>query len=402
MKKTTLLFIFSTILFTLSNAQAPANDTCSGAIEIPNIDSICNNIVVTLDGNVNDSGELPAPGCANYLGGDLWYKAVIPSTGGIHIETSETDASIDDSGLAIYTGTCGNLELYACVDDTNPIDIAMEAIDVAYTVGETIYIRVWTYNNAQTGTFNICAKEYTPPPLATNDDCANSTNLPTNSTCITTAGSNNATNSEIGDSTIPHPEPDEDCGYYLGRDVWYNVTVPSTGHFAIETSQLDGTSIEDTGVAIYSGNCDPNGLTFVACNDDAAIGNTLYSRIELDGRTPGETLFVRVWSWGNEELGTFNICAIELPTLSSEGFELNSFTIFPNPAKDVVYLKFDRTQIDQLNIFIYNIQGKLVLNSAEAVHNDKMELDISGLTAGIYFITAKNDKHIWNQKLIVK
>lgn len=401
MKKITLFFIINFSCIISMYSQAPANNICSGAIEIPNIDNTCDDILVTIDVSVTDSGELPDPGdCANYQGADLWYKLEIPATGGVTITTSESDGSIDDGGLAVYTGACGSLELYACTDDTNPIDITMEELDVAYTVGETIYIRVWSYGANQLGTFYICAEQYTPPSMATNDDCAESTNLPIDSICVNTTGSNNATNSEIGDPTIPHPTPDEDCGYYLGRDVWYDVIVPSTGRFAVETSADNG-SIEDTGMAIYSGNCNPNGLVFVACNDDAD-GNSLYSRIELSDRNPGETLFVRVWSWGNEELGSFNICAIELPTLNNKEFDINTFSLYPNPTTDLVNLKFGQTN-KTINVNIYDLQGKLVLQTLNnTTQNNRLQLNISSLKTGMYFVKINDKQSSLTQKLIVR
>ena len=69
-------------------------------------------------------------------------------------------------------------------------------------------------------------------------------------TCVAIIGSNNATNSEDLDPTIPGTG----CAAYGGRDVWYKVIVPASGKVIVETSE-DDLSISDGGMAIYSGSC---------------------------------------------------------------------------------------------------------------------------------------------------
>lgn len=68
-------------------------------------------------------------------------------------------------------------------------------------------------------------------------------------------------------------------------------------------------------MAIYSGPC--GSLSLIECDDDDS-GNSLISMIALTGQTPGATLWVRFWEYGNNNNGTFDICAYEgalvLPT----------------------------------------------------------------------------------------
>ena len=97
--------------------------------------------------------------------------ATVPATGSVKIETDTNDSSITDGGMAVYTGACGGLSLYACNDSGNTDSLEdFERINVyGRTPGEVLYVRVWSYDDIETGTFNICAEEIQQPqaPIAT-------------------------------------------------------------------------------------------------------------------------------------------------------------------------------------------------------------------------------------------
>ena len=146
----------------------PANDLCSGAISLSPT-STCTYITYT-NVNATDSGE-GNPGCANYNGEDVWFSVVVPATGEITIDTNNIDFT--DSGMALYSGTCGSLSLIECDDDgslnANMSSIYFNNISLA---GTTLYIRVWEYNGGTTGDFGICITTPTP--------CVAPTGQPTN------------------------------------------------------------------------------------------------------------------------------------------------------------------------------------------------------------------------------
>ncbi|NPA43521.1 MAG: hypothetical protein GXO27_05800, partial [Chlorobi bacterium] len=94
----------------------PANDTCDGAIELTVGDQVCNPVVAT-NYDATDSG-VGDPGCANYRGGDVWFKAIVPATGVLVFETSgATGSDVRDTGMAAYSGDCNNLAQLDCDDD---------------------------------------------------------------------------------------------------------------------------------------------------------------------------------------------------------------------------------------------------------------------------------------------
>ena len=143
---------------------------------------------------------------------------------------------------------------------------------------------------------------FTTAPV--NDDCAGALSLVVGSNFA----SNAVTASNVSSSNSAAPAPG--CGSYAGGDVWFKVIVPISGSVTIETGEVTGSPITDTGLAVYSGTC--AGLSLVACNDD---GVTAFSSISLTGRTPGELLYVLAWKYGGAApYGQFQVSAFDCPS----------------------------------------------------------------------------------------
>ena len=122
----------------------PANDNCSGAIVLtPGATFNTNPLTANLTGATNSNP--PAPGCASFAGGDVWYSVVVPASGSITIETGGTFTG-DDTGMAVYSGTCGNLVLVSCDDDSSSNGSYSLISLTNRTAGEILYINTWQYN----------------------------------------------------------------------------------------------------------------------------------------------------------------------------------------------------------------------------------------------------------------
>lgn len=102
---------------------------------------------------------------------------------------------------------------------------------------------------------------------------------------------------------------DPSCGggsLYTEWDVWYNIVVPADGMFDLTFSPG---SITDAAAALYSssdGTC-AGTFTEISCDDDSGAG--LMPAISVTGQTPGDTLWVRLWDYGGNQYGTFDVCA---------------------------------------------------------------------------------------------
>ena len=58
---------------------------------------------------------------------------------------------------------------------------------------------------------------------------------------------------------------------------------------------------------VYSGSA--SALTYITYNDDSSLVNAM-PYIQLTGRTPGETIWIRIWDYLGNNTGTFNIRAL--------------------------------------------------------------------------------------------
>ena len=132
----------------------PANDDCPTATRLTVGYSSSENVLTGTNVNATNSG-ISSPSCASYKGRDVWYTATVPASGILTVETQNAGDTMD-TGLAIYTGTCGNLRQIACNDDISGNNL-YSRISLNGYANSTIYIRVWTYRNQTSGNFNIVA-----------------------------------------------------------------------------------------------------------------------------------------------------------------------------------------------------------------------------------------------------
>lgn len=119
------------------------------------------------------------------------------------------------------------------------------------------------------------------------------------------------------------------CGDFQGGDSWYTVVVPTIGSVSVETNNVDGSPVDDTAITIYEGEI--GSLVEVACDEDGSEDGN-HSLVFLEGRTPGETLFIRVYESGNDVQGLFQIaaysdCAVSAPQIAVAGTELTEISI---------------------------------------------------------------------------
>ncbi|MFT5244286.1 MAG: hypothetical protein ACI8QQ_002224 [Psychroserpens sp.] len=151
----------------------PSNDDPCNAIPLA-VNNTCNFATYT-NANATATTGVPAPGCAFYSGGDVWFTALVPASGTLIVDTDT--GVITDSGMAFYSGAaCTSLTLIECDDDGSPYGALMSSITrTGLTPGQTIYIRVWEYGNNNNGTFDICATTVipcvTPPTDTTPNSC---------------------------------------------------------------------------------------------------------------------------------------------------------------------------------------------------------------------------------------
>lgn len=277
-----------------SSSSGPTNDDPCTATALT-VGSTCSFSTYTTAGATSTTGA-PAPGCASYSGGDVWFTVTVPASGSLVFDSNT--GVVTDGGMAIYSGTCNSLTLIDCDDDGSANGLMPYISSNSLTPGSTIWIRFWEYGNDNPGTFQLCVYDNCPSGAPANDNPCSATALTVGATCT-------YTNSTNACATATSGAPAPGCGNYLGGDVWFSVVVPASGALNIDSNT--GT-MTDGGMALYSGTC--SSLTLITCDNDNSA-NGLMPAIFATGLTPGSTVYIRFWEYGNDNNGTFSICVTD-------------------------------------------------------------------------------------------
>lgn len=286
----TLLFAF---LLALNNSFGQNN--CGAAVPITLGTQYCG--TNSYNGSFPNAGGAPTNPCNSfYNDGEYWFSVTGTGTA---LELSLTNISDTYAGLFVLDACPGTGSCVASI--TNGFSTGnMYLTTPALTSGQTYYIVVANWSSPFQTNFCFEANAAAPPPGApANDDPCGATPLTVGASCsFATYTTTAATNSSLT-TTVTLPT----CANFQGGDVWFSFTAPASGHVIIDT---DTGVITDAGMALYSGP-DCNTLLEVDCDDDGSA-NGLMSFIEQTTLTPGATYWIRVWEYGNDNPGTFDIC----------------------------------------------------------------------------------------------
>lgn len=171
--------------FCLVDETIVVNDECTGAIELP----VTNGFAVDLKQgslfSATTSAGFGSPACTPPSSSDdVWFKAVVPASGNINIQTSAAISRINDLVMEAYSGDCNALSFILCADNGNPNKAPSNGhplISLTGRVpGETIFLRVMGKGSINNGPFVIGA--WDPgllPEVSGGGDCiaANNINL---------------------------------------------------------------------------------------------------------------------------------------------------------------------------------------------------------------------------------
>ncbi len=306
MKKLSLLFV-GILISSIGFSQT----SCSNATEVVNdpADNTINCLTVT-GGAVTD-GTLTGAACAGSPLFEGWYSFTIASgPQNINVLTenyaSAGGPNARNVAFEVYSGSCpGGLVTEACINN-NGAGVS-ETTDLFNLPNGTYYVRVYSIDNGTIPDLDICITATAGAAPASNDDCASAipVTVGAGGICVEVTG----TNTGATDSGVTTPG----CSNYAGGDVWFSAVVPASGNVTFASDYASANSLTDIGMAVYSGTC--GSLTEILCDDDS--GNGLMSSISATGLTPGTTVFIRVWEYGNDEVGDFDLCFSEPPVSDS-------------------------------------------------------------------------------------
>jgi hypothetical protein len=212
----------------------------------------------------------------------------------------------------------------------------------------------------------------TMAPAPDNDDCIGAVELTMGTTFEEHAvvGTNVSATKTTG---VPGPS----CATFgFGGDVWYTTIVPADGNVTLETQANTGSTLTDTVLMAFTGDC--GNLTAIGCDDSNGVGD--FSKLVLTGLEPNSRIYSRVWEYGNDAFGTFQVSAWST-TLQATDFENNSFKVYPNPVKDVLEISAKQPIT---SIEVYNLIGQQVI--AKPFDANHAKVDMRTLPQGTYMV----------------
>ncbi|MDO5655192.1 MAG: T9SS type A sorting domain-containing protein [Flavobacteriaceae bacterium] len=240
-------------VLTVSPPPAPANDECSGAIELTVNNSLeCG--VVTAGTTLFATASGQADDVVGTPNNDVWFS--FTATSSAHrisllnvTATGTTTTTSTDMAMGVYNAS-GGCEALIRVTDSDPNILNLAGL----TAGTTYMVRVYSYGSAITyQNFDICIG--TPPPPPANDDCSGATALTMNEL-------------HTGDASLATQTGFVSCGTASANDgVWFSI-VGNGNLFTVYATNAGW----DGELMVFSGSC--GALVCVASSDyNSSLGN---------------------------------------------------------------------------------------------------------------------------------
>ena len=85
--------------------------------------------------------------------------------------------------------------------------------------------------------------------------------------------------------------------------------------------------------------------------------------------------------------------------LSNDGFETQTFGIYPNPAQDYFNLSLTNTDLSNSKVDIYDLNGKLILSK---MSDSNQRVGVEQLNSGMYIVLVESGSKTFTQKLLVQ
>lgn len=294
-----IIALFALGLYSIGFAQTQCSDT----IEIVS-DPQTNTQYCLLNAPASNT-PLNDANCFTGAVSEGWYGFTITNgPQSIQIDagsyTSGGGPNARNIAFEIFDGSCGALNSLGCVN-ANGAGLA-ETTTLSSLPNGDYFIAVYSMSNGTIPTMDLCITALPNPPA--NDDCIDAIPVSVGPAGICTE----ITGTTIG-ATASFGAPAPSCGNYQGGDVWYSITVPASGdvNFTVDFAATAG--ITDADMAIYSGTC--GSLTEIECDD--LDGTGVMPMIQATGLTPGSTVYIRIWEYGNDVEGNFDLCISEPP-----------------------------------------------------------------------------------------
>ena len=299
----------------LSNCGCPTPPTNDEACSATPLTANTSCIMTADDNLAATTSAVASPGCAGWVGADVWYSVVVPTGGWLTFETSA--GTLTDGGMAIYSGACATPTLIECNDNSGPGSMPeIERQDL--TPGSTVLIRVWENGGNFEGTFNICVHEPDCSANLTNDFCEDAGIL------TPSAGSTFASSTA---ALYTNDNPDNVEGPFCGtiqNNSWYQFVATATTHSFPITTVTGCTQGIQAHIYDYSGGSGSCCHSFTSVSNCYNPGNTTLGTVTATGLTIGQTYILMIdgYAGANCDFAISNWTATNILPVEIVNFEV--------------------------------------------------------------------------------
>ena len=357
--------------------QRPNNDYYGDPIELSTLNSSCQTYYAYNLNATNSGGTTPT--CANFQGGDVWFKFTAPAYGAVKIKRL-TQGDWGGMGYAVYSESGGLNSTPLMCDDITVSHLNEYFFIYNLVPGDNYRLRLWDFGNDNFGIISFCIaagnNDPNTEPFVVDVQPENALSY-----VETYANNNGATAS---------PNPPTGVNGYNGGDVWFQFVAPSNGQLAVVHSDTAG-YWSSFAFAIYeslTANYVADGIVYIA-------GHTApYDPVVITGLTPGTTYYLRAWDYNNDNFGVSQFYLREDTTSGIEDYQALNLKYFPNPATDIINVS---AEDNMQSISIMNLSGQVVIKETpRATHT---QINIASLPQGVYVMKVNMEG---DQSTIVK
>lgn len=347
-----------------------------------------------------------------------WY-VYTPTTSGvvtISSDLSQNDgiSNSDDTYLNIYSGTCAALVCIGSNDDT--ADNYLSSFTFLVESGQSYFIEwvdEWVddgFDFELTETVATCVASATPPFT---DDFTNMANVYVcwETLDIDADGFGWGSVDYDGNPCVVSVSYDNNSFTALTPDNWlisYPIDLTSfVSGDVIELSWLArGIDVDfaDENYSVYVANSNDTADLLASSTTFTEIigqngGAGVYAARTLDiSSLYGQTVYIAFRHHDSSDEFALNIddVAVNVTPLSTDSFTKNGFSVYPNPALDVLNITSNELTINAISIV--DINGRIVKQVSSNQTN--AQVNVSDLTSGVYMITIESDNGSTVQKFI--
>lgn len=259
----------------------PVNDNCTAATAFSIIPTtgVCATLSNQSTVSATNSGVTPTGSCTSNSGSpddDVWFSFVAPASNVI-LNASWVSGETDVYWQVFSSGCGSTMNSILCTDNNSGGTLS------GLTVGQTYYIRMYTYSSSVSTVQNICLQ--TPPPPPGNDDCAGATAfpvIPSDGSCASLL--NQSTALALTSSVTPSGACTSNYG--TPNDVWFSFVATST-NLDFTATWVSGST--DVYWQVFTAVCGST-MNAILCtdNDDGAL---------LTGLVVGQTYYIRMYAY---------------------------------------------------------------------------------------------------------